>query len=89
MTSEVASIITSLFPKNSLEDAISSENRSADADWAEDNLASGLFITENGYGEEDSRTRAELKERIEKVKDLRESEWVYGGSEEVPNILID
>ncbi|KAJ8089896.1 hypothetical protein PM082_018474 [Marasmius tenuissimus] len=49
----------------------------------------GLFITANGSGEEKSRTMTELKERIEKVKDLRESEWAYGGNGEVPNILID
>ncbi|KAJ8089921.1 hypothetical protein PM082_018499 [Marasmius tenuissimus] len=49
----------------------------------------GLFSTANGSGEERSRTRAELKEKIEMMKNLRESEWAYGGNGEVPNILID
>ncbi|KAJ8089917.1 hypothetical protein PM082_018495 [Marasmius tenuissimus] len=74
---------------SSLEDVISSKNRSAMQIQQNIFELQGLFITENGYGEERSRTRAKLKEKIEKVKDLRELEWVYGENGEVPNILID
>ncbi|KAK1223539.1 hypothetical protein PQX77_013588 [Marasmius sp. AFHP31] len=49
----------------------------------------GMFITASGTGEEKDRIRSELKERIEKVKDLRESEWAFGGEGEVPDVLID
>ncbi|KAK1223540.1 hypothetical protein PQX77_013589 [Marasmius sp. AFHP31] len=49
----------------------------------------GRFITASGSGEEKARTRAKLKERIEKVKELRESEWAYDGGGEVPDVLID
>ncbi|KAJ8093730.1 hypothetical protein PM082_009590 [Marasmius tenuissimus] len=49
----------------------------------------GMFITAIGTGEEKNRTRSELKDRIEKVKDLRESEWAFGGEGQVPDILID
>ncbi|KAL0070329.1 hypothetical protein AAF712_002516 [Marasmius tenuissimus] len=49
----------------------------------------GRYITASGSGEEKGRTRAELKERIEKAKELRESEWAYGGEGEVPSALLD
>ncbi|KAJ8093687.1 hypothetical protein PM082_009546 [Marasmius tenuissimus] len=49
----------------------------------------GRFITACGSGEGKTRVRAGLHERIEKLKDLRESEWAYGGKGEIPQVLID
>ncbi|KAK1220504.1 hypothetical protein PQX77_016725 [Marasmius sp. AFHP31] len=49
----------------------------------------GRFITASGSGQEKVRTRAELKDRIERVKELRESAWAYGGKGDVPDDLID
>ena len=47
------------------------------------------FITARGSNEEKARRRAELKERIDKVKKLRESSWAYGAEGEVPTDLVD
>ncbi|KAK1228262.1 hypothetical protein PQX77_008699 [Marasmius sp. AFHP31] len=49
----------------------------------------GRLIGTSGPGPEQSQMRAELEQRIEKVKDLRESEWAYGGEGEVPDLLTD
>ncbi|KAJ8093727.1 hypothetical protein PM082_009587 [Marasmius tenuissimus] len=47
----------------------------------------GRFITASRT--EENRRKAELQERIEKVKDLRESEWAYGGKGEMPEVLVE
>ncbi|KAK1218531.1 hypothetical protein PQX77_018789, partial [Marasmius sp. AFHP31] len=47
------------------------------------------YITVGGAREERNRARADLQERIEKIKGLRESEWAYGGKGEVPESLIN
>ncbi|KAL0059014.1 hypothetical protein AAF712_014283 [Marasmius tenuissimus] len=49
----------------------------------------GRFITASGSEQERGRTRAELKDKIERVQQLRESQWAYGGKGEVPDVLID
>ncbi|KAJ8093696.1 hypothetical protein PM082_009556 [Marasmius tenuissimus] len=49
----------------------------------------GRFITACGSMEEKSRVRAGLHEKIEKLKDLRESKWAYGGEGGIPEDLID
>ncbi|KAJ8083614.1 hypothetical protein PM082_009489 [Marasmius tenuissimus] len=49
----------------------------------------GRFIAASGSEEEKGRTRAELKDKIERVQQLRESQWAYGGKGEVPDVLID
>ncbi|KAJ8083613.1 hypothetical protein PM082_009488 [Marasmius tenuissimus] len=49
----------------------------------------GRFITASGSGQEKIRTRAELKDRIERLKELRKSAWAYGGKGDVPDDLID
>ncbi|KAJ8093741.1 hypothetical protein PM082_009601 [Marasmius tenuissimus] len=49
----------------------------------------GRLIAVSGSGQGSVRTRAELEQRIEEVKDLRESEWAYGGEGEVPDVLTD
>ncbi|KAK1218992.1 hypothetical protein PQX77_018295 [Marasmius sp. AFHP31] len=47
------------------------------------------FIVASGSGPDKVRTRAELKDKIERVKELRESAWAHGGKGEVPDVLID
>ncbi|KAK1220503.1 hypothetical protein PQX77_016724 [Marasmius sp. AFHP31] len=47
------------------------------------------FIVASGSGQDKVRTRAELKDKIERVKELRESAWAHGGKGEVPDVLID
>ncbi|KAJ8093699.1 hypothetical protein PM082_009559 [Marasmius tenuissimus] len=49
----------------------------------------GLFITVHGSVEEKNRVRADLQERIENLKGIRESEWAYGGKGEVLEDLRD
>ncbi|KAJ8093706.1 hypothetical protein PM082_009566 [Marasmius tenuissimus] len=49
----------------------------------------GRLIVVGGSEEKKGRTRAMLLERIEKLKDLRESVWANGGKGEVPEALID
>ncbi|KAK1234448.1 hypothetical protein PQX77_002352, partial [Marasmius sp. AFHP31] len=48
----------------------------------------GRFITAGGSVEEKIHMRAELQKRIEKIRDLSESEWAYGGEGGVPEHLI-
>ncbi|KAL0061287.1 hypothetical protein AAF712_011905, partial [Marasmius tenuissimus] len=47
----------------------------------------GGLITVSGSEEEKGRTRAELEQRIEKLKSLRDSEWAYGGKGDIPVVL--
>ncbi|KAK1235630.1 hypothetical protein PQX77_001135, partial [Marasmius sp. AFHP31] len=49
----------------------------------------GRFITASGSEGGKTQTRAELQERIEKLKALRESEWAHGGKGEIPEVLVD
>ncbi|KAJ8093689.1 hypothetical protein PM082_009548 [Marasmius tenuissimus] len=59
--------------------------------WIEEKIMElpGRFITASGSVEEKGRTRAELQEKIEKIKSLRESQWACGGKGEVPEDSID
>ncbi|KAJ8083617.1 hypothetical protein PM082_009492 [Marasmius tenuissimus] len=47
----------------------------------------GRLITTSGPGQEKSRMRAELMNRIEKLKTLRQSDWAYGSEGKVPSVL--
>ncbi|KAJ8093711.1 hypothetical protein PM082_009571 [Marasmius tenuissimus] len=49
----------------------------------------GRSITVGGSAEEKNRVRADIRERIDKLKGFRESEWAYGRKGEVPEGLID
>ncbi|KAL0070323.1 hypothetical protein AAF712_002510 [Marasmius tenuissimus] len=49
----------------------------------------GRLIALSGPEGKKTRARAELQEKIQKVKDLRESEWAFGGKGELPDVLID
>ncbi|KAJ8090808.1 hypothetical protein PM082_024989 [Marasmius tenuissimus] len=49
----------------------------------------GRFIASDVPKADKDRTRAELQERIQKVEDLRESEWAYGEEGKIPDVLID
>ncbi|KAK1221300.1 hypothetical protein PQX77_015892 [Marasmius sp. AFHP31] len=47
----------------------------------------GRLIATSDPGQDKSRMRAELMGRIEKVKNLRESDWAYGAGGKVPSVL--
>ncbi|KAJ8089527.1 hypothetical protein PM082_014783 [Marasmius tenuissimus] len=49
----------------------------------------GRFVAAGGSEQEESGLKAALKNQIETVKVLRESEWAYGGKGEVPDVLKD